>query len=89
MLILAVSSGLGLFSAWHVVRLGADTGAIEKNVGELQTLSIIAKDGEQMANLSALVAASLTPEQTRSLTRQENAVRADEAQQWAVYAQSL
>jgi len=89
LLILAVSSGLGVFSAWHVARLGADTGAIEKNVGELQTLSMIAKDGEQMANLSALVAASLTPEQTRSLTRQENAVRADEARQWAVYAQSL
>ncbi len=89
LLVLVVAVGSGLFSGLQVAQIGSNTAAIEENIHEFQLLSMITKDGEQIANLSALVAASLTPEETQSLIQQENAVRADEAKQWQAYAQSF
>ena len=89
LLVLIVAVGSGLFSALQVAQIGTDTTAIEENIHEFQLLSMITKDGEQIANLSALVAASLTPEDTQSLIQQENAVRADEAEQWEIYARNI
>jgi len=86
--VLAISCGLGGFAAWQVAGLGADTSAIEQNVRALQVLAAISRDGEQLANLSALIAASLTPDETQALTRKQGAVRADEAAQWAAYAKT-
>ncbi|MDR3506124.1 MAG: methyl-accepting chemotaxis protein [Acidocella sp.] len=76
---------LGGFSAWQVRSLGAGTAAIEANIARLQALSRISTDGERMADLAALVAASLTPDQALALKAREAETGADEANAWARY----
>ena len=77
-----------LAGGFFVVQLSALEKAsyiLAANIVKLQALSDISTDGERLANLSALVAESLTPGQAKALQDKENAVRLNEAQALIAY----
>lgn len=77
-----------LAGGFFVIQLNAlekASSILAENIIKLQALSDISTDGERLANLSALVAESLTPGQAKALQDKENAVRLNELQALAAY----
>lgn len=67
----------GFFFIVQANALEKSSNVMARNISELQAFADISIDGERLANLSALVAESLTPDQAKSLQNKEIITRLD------------
>ena len=65
----------GFFFIIQANALATSSTVMAKNISELQAFADISTDGERLANLSALVAESLTPDQAKALQGKESVAR--------------
>lgn len=82
---LALSALAGSFFVVQVNELERASDILIENISKLQALSTISTDGERLANLSALVAESLTPAQAKDLQNKESQVQLEGEQALAAY----
>lgn len=82
LVILCLISG---FFTFQIYKLEAASNILVSSMAKMQSLSDISTDGERLANLSALVAESLTPWQAKALQDKEAAVLADEQRAITAY----
>lgn len=82
LVILCLISG---FFTLQIYKLETTSDILVANISKLQSLADISTSGERLANLSALVADSLTPWQAKALQDKQAAVLLDERRAMATY----